>query len=95
MSFEDSMYKYKSDLVRNLIDFGEGKRANRFLKEVDTNLDDFEFFYTEGALSRQKEINTLNDQIASLRSELDHLRSEDSSCSIARLIKEYRKKVFK
>ena len=95
MSFEDSMYKYKSDLVRNLIDFGEGKRVNRFLKEVDANLDEFKFFYTEGVLSRQEEINALNDQITYLRSQIDHLKGENRSSKIINLIKEYRKKVFK
>ena len=63
-SFEDSLNAHKSELTEALIVFGEHKRVNKVLAEVESQRPDFYKFYKEGLESRQNEVDELQKQNA-------------------------------
>lgn len=62
-SFEDSLNAHKSELTEALIVFGEHKRVNKVLAEVEMQRPEFYKFYKEGRESRQTEVDELNQEM--------------------------------
>ena len=61
-SFEDSLNAYKSELTEALIVFGEHKKVEKALAEVEMQRPEFYKFYKEGRESRQTEVDELQKQ---------------------------------
>lgn len=63
MNFEDVLYQEKNELVEAFLVFGEGKRVNKALADLEMNRPEFYKFYKAGQQSRQKEIDDLHKRI--------------------------------
>lgn len=59
MIFEDVLDQHKNDLTEALILFGEGKRLNKILMEVEQKRPEYYLFYQAGKDSKQKEFDDL------------------------------------
>ena len=57
MIFEDVLDQHKKNLTEALILFGEGKRLNKILAEVEQNRPEYYLFYQAGKDSKQKEFD--------------------------------------
>lgn len=62
-SFEDSLNAHKSELTEALIFFGEHKRVNKVLAEVEMQRPDFYKFYKDGQESRQTGVDELKCEL--------------------------------
>ena len=62
-SFEQVLEQEKNELTEALILFGEGKRVNKALADLEMNRPEFYKFYKAGQQSRQKEIDDLHKRI--------------------------------
>lgn len=62
-SFEQVLDQEKNELTEALILFGEGKRVNKALADLETNRPEFYKFYEAGKQSRQAEIENLKKRI--------------------------------
>ena len=71
-SFEQVLEQEKNELTEALILFGEGKRVNKALADLEMNRPEFYKFYEAGKQSRQAEIDELYKRI---KSALDALES--------------------
>ena len=58
-SFEQVLEQEKNELTEALILFGEGKRVNKALADLEMNRPEFYKFYEAGKQSRQAEIDNL------------------------------------
>ena len=58
-TFEQVLDQEKNELTEALILFGEGKRVNKALADLEMNRPEFYKFYEAGQQSRQEEINNL------------------------------------
>lgn len=63
MNFEDVLDQEKNELVEAFLVFGEGKRVNKALADLEMNRPEFYKFYEAGQQSRQKEIDDLHKRI--------------------------------
>jgi len=63
MNFEDVLDQEKNELVEAFLVFGEGKRVNKALADLEMNRPEFYKFYEAGQQSRQKEIDDLQCRI--------------------------------
>lgn len=80
-AFEQTFSKFKSEFVRGLIEFGEGKRANRLVKEIDDNQLDYAHFFEAAWQAQQSKIDTSTDENNSLKelvSRIKAIKSIDS-----------------
>lgn len=62
-SFEQVLDQEKNELTEALILFGEGKRVNKALADLEMNRPEFYKFYEAGQQSRQAEIDLLQKHI--------------------------------
>ena len=62
-SFDDALNKHKNNLSADLIGFDEGKRVRRIIMDIDSNSADYEYYFQEGAQSRQSEVDELQKRI--------------------------------
>ena len=62
-SFEQVLEQEKNELTEALILFGEGKRVNKALADLEMNRPEFYKFYEAGKQSRQAEIDELQKRI--------------------------------
>lgn len=65
-SFEQVLEQEKNGLTEALILFGEGKRVNKALADLEMNRPEFYKFYEAGKQSRQAEIENLQKRIKEL-----------------------------
>lgn len=63
MNFEDVLDQEKNELVEAFLVFGEGKRLNKVLADLEMNRPEFYKFNQAGQQSRQKEIDDLQCRI--------------------------------
>lgn len=59
MNFEDVLDQEKNELIESLLVFGEGKRLNKVLADLEMNRPEFYKFYQAGQQSKQEEIDKL------------------------------------
>lgn len=71
MNFEDVLDQEKNELTEALITFGEGKRVNKALADLEMNRPEFYKFYKAGQQSKQDEVNTLQKKIDALINFID------------------------
>ena len=62
-SFEQVLEQEKNELTEALILFGEGKRVNKALADLERNRPEFYKFYEAGKQSKQAEIDNLKKRI--------------------------------
>lgn len=62
-SFEQVLEQEKNELTEALILFGEGKRVNKALADLERNRPEFYKFYEAGKQSKQAEIDNLRKHI--------------------------------
>lgn len=60
MNFEDVLDQEKSELIEAFLVFGEGKRLNKVLADLEMNRPEFYKFYQAGQQSKQEEVDQLN-----------------------------------
>ena len=65
-SFEQVLEQEKNELTEALILFGEGKRVNKALADLEMNRPEFYKFYEAGKQSRQAEIDELQKRVKEL-----------------------------
>ena len=63
MNFEDVLDQEKNELIESFLVFGEGKRLNKVLADLEMNRPEFYKFYQAGQQSRQAEIDELQKRI--------------------------------
>ena len=63
ITFEQVLDQEKNELTEALILFGEGKRVNKALADLEMNRPEFYKFYEAGKQSRQAEIDNLKKRI--------------------------------
>ena len=63
MNFEDVLDQEKNELIESFLVFGEGKRLNKVLADLEKNHPEFYKFYQAGQQSKQEEINQLKSKI--------------------------------
>lgn len=63
ITFEQVLEQEKNELTEALILFGEGKRVNKALADLEMNRPEFYKFYEAGKQSRQAEIELLEKEI--------------------------------
>ena len=76
-TFEQVLDQEKNELTEALILFGEGKRVNKALADLEMNRPEFYKFYEAGKQSRQAEIENLQKRIDDCIKAMD-----DSICDI-------------
>lgn len=59
MNFEDVLDQEKNELIESFLVFGEGKRLNKALADLEMNRPEFYKFYQAGQQSKQEEIDKL------------------------------------
>ena len=59
MNFEDVLDQEKNELIEFFLVFGEGKRLNKVLADLEMNRPKFYKFYQAGQQSKQEEIDKL------------------------------------
>lgn len=55
--FEDVLDKYKDDLVEALVASGEAHRVHKILSDVETNREDYLYFYNERLKANQGKLD--------------------------------------
>ena len=63
ITFEQVLDQEKNELTEALILFGEGKRVNKALADLEMNRPEFYKFYEAGKQSKQAEIDNLKKRI--------------------------------
>ena len=76
-TFEQVLDQEKNELTEALILFGEGKRVNKALADLEMNRPEFYKFYEAGQQSKQAEIDDLKRRIDDCIKAMD-----DSICDI-------------
>ena len=83
-SFEQVLEQEKNELTEALILFGEGKRVNKALADLEMNRPEFYKFYEAGKQSKQAEIDNLSHQDYKMNTyfikgdEVGYISSEDT-----------------
>ena len=77
ITFEQVLDQEKNELTEALILFGEGKRVNKALADLEMNRPEFYKFYEAGKQSKQAEIDELQKRIDDCIKAMD-----DSICDI-------------
>ena len=83
-SFEQVLDQEKNELTEALILFGEGKRVNKALADLEMNRPEFYKFYEAGKQSKQAEIDNLSHQDYKMNTyfikgdEVGYISSEDT-----------------
>ena len=72
-SFEQVLEQEKNELTEALILFGEGKRVNKALADLEMNRPEFYKFYEAGKQSKQAEIDDLQKAIWYIQDEIKRL----------------------
>ena len=70
-SFEQVLEQEKNELTEALILFGEGKRVNKALADLEMNRPEFYKFYEAGKQSKQAEIDNLKKRIEDIITSID------------------------
>ena len=70
-SFEQVLDQEKNELTEALILFGEGKRVNKALADLEMNRPEFYKFYEAGQRSKQDEVDELQKRIDDLITSID------------------------
>ena len=63
ITFEQVLEQEKNELTEALILFGEGKRVNKALADLEMNRPEFYKFYEAGQQSKQAEVDLLQKRI--------------------------------
>ena len=63
MSFEDVLDQEKNELIESFLSFGEGKRLNKVLADLEMSRPEFYKFYQAGQQSKQEEIDQLKSKL--------------------------------
>ena len=71
MTFEDVLDKEKNELIESFLVFGEGKRLNKVLADLEKNRAELYKFYQAGQQSKQEEIDQLKSKINEVLSFID------------------------
>ena len=71
MNFEDMLDQEKNELIEAFLVFGEGKRLNKVLADLEKNRPELYKFYEAGQHSKQEEINQLKSKINEVLSFID------------------------
>ena len=71
MTFEDVLDQEKNELIEFFLLFGEGKRLNKALADLEMNRPEFYKFYEAGQQSKQEEIDQLKSKIDELLNFID------------------------
>lgn len=79
MNFEDVLDQEKKELTEALIFFGEGKRVNKALVDLERNRPELYKFYTAGQQSKQAEIIALTRELELMKGweKIAHTNGED------------------
>lgn len=59
MTFEDVLDKEKNELIESFLMFGEGKRLNKVLADLEKNRPDLYKFYQAGQQTKDDELKAL------------------------------------
>ena len=70
-TFEQVLDQEKNELTEALILFGEGKRVNKALADLEMNRPEFFKFYEAGYQSKQAEIDNLKKRIEDIITSID------------------------
>ncbi len=62
-AFESTINEHKSNIAKDMADFGEHKRIKKLHDDVDSEAHNYEWYFTKGAQSRQAEVDQLQSQI--------------------------------
>lgn len=71
MNFEDVLDQEKNELIESFLVFGEGKRLNKVLADLEMNRPELYKFYQAGQQSKQEEIDQLKSKINEVLSFID------------------------
>ena len=71
IAFEQVLDQEKNELAEALILFGEGKRVNKALADLEMNRQSFKSFYEAGQKSKQDEVDELRKRIDDLITSID------------------------
>ena len=71
MNFEDVLDQEKNELIESFLVFGEGKRLNKVLADLEMNRPEFYKFYEAGKQSKQAEIDALKKRIEDIITSID------------------------
>ena len=71
ITFEQVLDQEKNELTEALILFGEGKRVNKALADLEMNRPEFYKFYEAGKQSKQAEIDNLKKRIEDIITSID------------------------
>ena len=71
ITFEQVLDQEKNELAEALILFGEGKRVNKALADLEMNRQSFKSFYEAGQQSKQAEVDELRKRIDDLITSID------------------------
>lgn len=89
--FEDVVQKHKNSTTEALIRFGEGKRVNKAMADIESNRMYFHYFYEAGQKSRQAELDQAYEDIETFVQA--HQRECDIKVQIANELKEKDKRI--
>jgi len=87
MNFEDVLDQEKNELVEAFLVFGEGKRLNKVLADLENNKPEFYKFYEAGKQSRQAEIDELQKRIDDAVALLEYNEYVDSPLQALEVLK--------
>lgn len=59
-AFESTINEHKSNIAKDMADFGEHKRIKKLHDDVDSEAHNYEWYFTKGAQSRQAEVDLIN-----------------------------------
>lgn len=71
MTFEDVLDQEKNELIESFLVFGEAKRLNKVLADLEKNRPELYKFYEAGQQSKQDEIDQLKSKIDEVLSFID------------------------
>ena len=87
ITFEQVLDQEKNELTEALILFGEGKRVNKALADLEMNRPEFYKFYEAGQQSLQAEIDNLKKRIDDAVALLDYNEYVDSPLQALEVLK--------
>lgn len=78
LALDDAVNEHKENLTKVLQDFGEHKRINGLLRDIDSEMHNYEWYFKKAWQYRQAEINLLTEAL-DIKEKLNHkLREADA-----------------
>lgn len=90
-TFESAVNEHKSNIAKDMAEFGEHKRIKKLHDDVDSEAHNYEWYFTKGAQSRQVEIDNLIIANAEMKSRLNDAYTNGQSAMYAVKQKEIEK----